>query len=189
MWKITFFRSESGSGFQELGGTSGTQNSHEYPPPLTSLPGILPTLFRAALILLRSKQSKYKPWNVYSPEQNGVFCDCFANFKLAKTLMSKLKCSAFIRNTSFTEELKTGKRRLKNWVFVSSVRVRVPSGYWATYCSPRAICIQGCSQVTQAPRLCHLSYIVYTIGNILLHSIYYVGKMKRTIFFETFCAY
>ena len=96
--------------------------------------------------------------------------------------MSKLKCSAFIRNTSFTEKLKTGKRRLKNWVFVSSVRVRVPSGYWATYCSPRAICIQGCSQVTQAPRLCHLSYIVYTIGNILLHSIYYVGKMKRTIF-------
>ena len=136
------------------------------PPPThthTSLPGILPTLFRAALILLRSSQRKYKPWNVYSPEQNGVFCDCFANFKLAKTLMSKLKCSAFIRNTSFTEELKTGKRRLKNWVFVSSVRVRVPSGYWATYCSPRAICIQGCSQVTQAPRLCHLSYVVYTM--------------------------
>ena len=169
MWKITFFWSESGSGFQELGGTSGTKNSHEYPPPPphththTSLPGILPTLFRAALILLRSSQRKYKPWNVYSPEQNGVFCDCFANFKLAKTLMSKLKCSAFIRNTSFTEELKTGKRRLKNWIFVSSVRVRVPSGYWATYCSPRAICIQGCSQVTQAPRLCHLSYIVYTM--------------------------
>ena len=109
------------------------------------------------------KQRKYKPWNVYSPEQNGVFCDCFANFKLAKTLMSKLKCSAFIRNTSFTEKLKTDKRRLKNWVFVSSVRVRVPSWYWATYCSPRAICIQGCSQVTQAPRLCHLSYIVYTM--------------------------
>ena len=42
----------------------------------------------------------------------------------------KLKCSAFIRNTSFTENW---KERLKNWVFVSSVPILVPSGYWATY--------------------------------------------------------
>ena len=33
VWKITLYWSESGSGFQELGGTSGTQNTHEYPPP------------------------------------------------------------------------------------------------------------------------------------------------------------
>ena len=26
------------------------------------------------------------------------------------------------------------KRRLKKWVFVLSVRILVPSGYWATYC-------------------------------------------------------
>ena len=49
----------------------------------------------------------------------------------AKTFILKLKCSAFIRNTSFT---KNWKGRLKNWVFVSSVRILVPSGYWATYC-------------------------------------------------------
>ena len=47
--------------------------------------------------------------------------------------MLKLKCSAFIRNTSFTENW---KGRLKNWVFVLSVRILVPSGYWATYCIP-----------------------------------------------------
>ena len=39
--------------------------------------------------------------------------------------MLKLKCSAFIRNTSFTENW---KGRLKNWVFVLSVRILVPSG-------------------------------------------------------------
>ena len=43
---------------------------------------ILPTLFWAALILLRSKPRKYLPWKVSSPEQNAVFCDCFASFKL-----------------------------------------------------------------------------------------------------------
>ena len=67
---------------------------------------------------------------VYSPEQNGVFCDCFASFEIAKTFILKLKCLAFIRNTSFTENW---KGRLKNWVFVSSVRILVPSRYWATY--------------------------------------------------------
>ena len=82
---------------------------------------ILPTLFWAA-----------QPWNVYSPEQNGVFCDCLASFQLAKTFILKLKCSAFIRNTSFTD---SWKGRLKNWVFVLSVRILVPSGYWATYCT------------------------------------------------------
>ena len=91
----------------------------------------LSSLFWAALILLRSKQGKYSPWKVYSPEQNGVFCDCFASFQIAKTFILKLKCSAFIRNTSFTENW---KGRLKNWVLVSSVRILVPSGYWATYC-------------------------------------------------------
>lgn len=91
----------------------------------------LPSLFWAALILLRSQQRKYWSWKVYSPEQNGAFCDCFASFQIAKTFILKLKCSAFIRNTSFTENW---KRRLKNWVFVSSVRILVPSGYWATYC-------------------------------------------------------
>ena len=93
----------------------------------------LPSLFWAALILLRSKQRKYQPWKVYSPEQNGVLCDCFASFQIAKTFILKLKCSAFIRNTSFTENW---KGRLKNSVFVSSVRILVPSGYWATYCTP-----------------------------------------------------
>ena len=92
---------------------------------------ILPTLFWAALILLRSKQRKYEPWNVYSPQQNGVFCDCFASFQLTKTFILKLKCSAFIRNTSFTDNW---KGRFKNWVLVLSVRIMVPSGYWATYC-------------------------------------------------------
>ena len=67
-------------------------------------------------------------------EQNGVFCDCFASFQLAKTFILKLKCSAFIRNTSFTD---SWKGRLKNWVFVLSVRILVPSGYWATYCTDR----------------------------------------------------
>ena len=43
----------------------------------------------------------------------------------------KMKCPAFIRNTSFTENW---KRRLKKWVFVLSVRILVPSEYWATYC-------------------------------------------------------
>ena len=42
----------------------------------------LPSLFWAALILLRSKQRKYQPWKVYSPEQNGVLCDCFASFQI-----------------------------------------------------------------------------------------------------------
>ena len=92
---------------------------------------ILPSFSWAALILLRSKQRKYKPWEVYSPEQNGVFCDYFASFKLAKTFILKLKCSAFTRNTSFTENW---KGRFKNWVFVLSVRILVLSGYWATYC-------------------------------------------------------
>ena len=91
----------------------------------------LPDLFWAALILLRSKQRKYEPWKVDSPEQNGVFCDCFASFHIAKNFILKLKCSAFIRITSFTENW---KGRLKNWVFVSSVRILVLSGYWATYC-------------------------------------------------------
>ena len=36
--------------------------------------------------------------------------------------------------TSFTENW---KGRLKNWVFVSSVRILVPSGYWATYCNSK----------------------------------------------------
>ena len=49
--------------------------------------------------------------------EKNVFCDCFARFKLAKTFILKLKRSAFIRNTSFTE---SWKGRLKNWV----------SGYW-----------------------------------------------------------
>ena len=92
----------------------------------------LPDLFWAALILLRSKQRKYEPWKVDSPEQNGVFCDCFASFHIAKNFILKLKCSAFIRITSFTENW---KRLLKNWVFVSSVRILVLSGYWATYCT------------------------------------------------------
>ena len=93
-----------------------------------------PSVFWAALTLLRSKQRKYLPRKVYSPEQNGVFCDCFASFQIAKTFMLKLKCSAFIRNTSFTENW---KGRLKNWVFVSSVRILVPSAdtghYTVTY--------------------------------------------------------
>ena len=97
---------------------------------------ILPTLFWAALILLRSKQRKYWPWNVYSPEPNGVFCNCFASFQLAKTFVLKLKCSAFIRNTSFTE---SWKGRLKNWVFVLSVRILVPSGYRVTYCNGKNV--------------------------------------------------
>ena len=78
----------------------------------------LPSLFWAALILLRSKQRKYQSWRVYSPEQNGVLCACFASFQI--TFILKLKCSAFIRNTSFT---KNWKGRLKNSVFVSSVRI------------------------------------------------------------------
>ena len=97
---------------------------------------ILPTLFWAALILLRSKERKYYPWSVYSREQNGVFCDCFASFQLAKNFILKLKCSAFIRNTSFTDNW---KGRLKNWVFVVSVRILVPLGYWATYCILEAL--------------------------------------------------
>ena len=40
--------------------------------------------------LLRSKQRKYQPWKVYSPEQNGVLCDCFASFQIAKTFILKL---------------------------------------------------------------------------------------------------
>ena len=99
----------------------------------------LPSLFWAALILLRGKQRKYWPWNVYSPEQKGVFCDCFASFQIAKTFILKLKCSAFIRNTSFTENW---KGRLKNWVLVWSVRILVPTEYWATYCKPKGYLLQ-----------------------------------------------
>ena len=54
--------------------------------------------------------------SLLTPEQNGVFCDCFARFKLAITFVLKLKCSAFIENW---------KGRLKNWVL--SVRILVPS--------------------------------------------------------------
>ena len=62
---------------------------------------------------VRQKSSNSK--QLYSSEQNGVFCDCFASLKLAKTFILKLKCSAFIRSTSFTGNW---KGRLKNWVFV-----------------------------------------------------------------------
>ena len=68
---------------------------------------ILPTLFRTALGLLRSKQRKCYRWKVYSPispELNGAFCNCFATCKLAQTFILKLKCSAFIRNTSRPEK-------------------------------------------------------------------------------------
>ena len=72
----------------------------------------VPDLFWAALILLRSKQCKYEPWKVDSPEQNGVFCDCFASFHIAKNFILKLKCSAFIRNYFVYRELKTAPEKL-----------------------------------------------------------------------------
>ena len=68
---------------------------------------ILPTLFWTALVLLRSKQRKCYRWKVYSPispDLNGAFCDCFATCQLAQTFILKLKCSAFIRNTSRPEK-------------------------------------------------------------------------------------
>ena len=86
----------------------------------------LPSLFWAALILLRSKQRKYQPWKVYSPEQNGVLCDCFASFQIAKTFILKLKCSAFIRNTSFTEKSEKSASKtefLFKWLDTGTVRI------------------------------------------------------------------
>ena len=56
----------------------------------------------------------------------------FRKLSTRQNLHLKPKCSAFIRNTSFTDNW---KGRFKNWVFVSSVRILVPSGYWATYCT------------------------------------------------------
>ena len=73
--------------------------------------------------------------NSLLPEQNGAFCNCFSSCKPAKTCILKLKCSAPVRNTSFTE----------NWkgsccgVFVLSGRILVLAGYWATYCNHRVI--------------------------------------------------
>ena len=60
---------------------------------------------------------------------NGAFCNCFASCRLAKTFTLKLKCSAFIRNTSFTENW---KGRPKNWVFALRGQIPVPARYWAT---------------------------------------------------------
>ena len=49
---------------------------------------------------------------MYSPEQNGAFCDCFVSFKPAKTFILKLKSSAFIRNTFVYRELKRAPQKL-----------------------------------------------------------------------------
>ena len=71
---------------------------------------ILPNLFLTALVCCTVNSVN----TVYSPEQNGAFCNCFSSCKPAKTFISQLKCSAFTRITS---------RRRKNWVFVLSGRI------------------------------------------------------------------
>ena len=110
------------------------------PPSFTSLNPFV-TFFRplqphsSSHNWVKYENSRFKS-DVHPPEQNIVFCDCFASFQLTKTFILKLKCSAFIRNTSFTD---CWKGRLKNWVFVLSVRILVPSGYWATYCNGKNV--------------------------------------------------
>ena len=56
---------------------------------------ILPTLIWTPLVLLRSKQRKYKLWKVYSPEQNGTFCDCFSSCKTRQNLHLKAEIFSF----------------------------------------------------------------------------------------------
>ena len=129
---------------------------------------ILPTLFWAALILLCSKLRRYEPWKVNSPEQNGVFCDCFASFKLAKTFILKLKCSAFIPNISFT---KNWKGRYKNGVFVFSVRILVPSGYWATYCNHFFLTPDVQEHSSQLLTLWGLSFFLSDLKHSPLHEL------------------